>query len=350
VATVVALLLACGHPAYAWIEMDVAAERGGPAGAMAEWARLLDDVGVNLVQIRGVQPADQPHLEARGEGAQQRFKLVGILTRGNRLVLPSGSYAPGDRQKLKAYLDSLPLVTQPGGNQRGRFGLTQRQFEGLFAELAKGGPRDTRDQLPGEFLTRCQEHMTTPLEIDPQWQSALARQPKLQVDLQSLSLGTSLAWVLRSRGLGIQIATARNPSTAPEPERVELRVVPRTDEQELWPVGWKPAKVSKLIAPQMYRITTIEINGYTLERAMTALQPHLAVPVLWDESTIESLKIEPARVQVKLRRGKTFVKRAVDQILAQARLAGELRVDERGQPFYWITQFGPRSLRALGSE
>jgi hypothetical protein len=44
------------------------------------------------------------------------------------------------------------------------------------------------------------------------------------------------------------------------------------------------------------------------------------------------------------------VRRAVDSILSQGRLAGELRVDEAGQPFYWITQFDKDSPRALEIE
>jgi hypothetical protein len=36
----------------------------------------------------------------------------------------------------------------------------------------------------------------------------------------------------------------------------------------------------------------------------------------------------------------------VDRLLSQARLASELRVDEGGNAFFWITQFGPQSPRA----
>ena len=52
-------------------------------------------------------------------------------------------------------------------------------------------------------------------------------------------------------------------------------------------------------------------------------------------------------MQVKLPRGKTYIRKAVDVILAQGRLGGELRVDEAGTPFYWVTQFTKDSPRAV---
>ena len=56
--------------------------------------------------------------------------------------------------------------------------------------------------------------------------------------------------------------------------------------------------------------------------------------------------LDPAKVEVKYPAEKTYIRRAVDRILAQGRLAGELRVDDAGRPFYWVTQYGPLSQRA----
>jgi len=41
---------------------------------------------------------------------------------------------------------------------------------------------------------------------------------------------------------------------------------------------------------------------------------------------------------VKLARTKTSYKRVIDRILSQARLASEVRVDEAGVPFLWISR------------
>jgi hypothetical protein len=82
---------------------------------------------------------------------------------------------------------------------------------------------------------------------------------------------------------------------------------------------------------------------------MTALGPHLGVPLLVDRPQLARLQIVPTKATVDVKRSKTYVKKAFDQALARAHLASELRVDERGTPFLWITQFGPGSGRAAAA-
>jgi hypothetical protein len=95
----------------------------------------------------------------------------------------------------------------------------------------------------------------------------------------------------------------------------------------------------------MYRVTTIEINAYSLEQALQALEPHMGVPLLFDERMLNARRIEPAKIQVKFPNRRTYVRRAVDTVLSQARLGGELRIDEAGKPFYWMTAWGPDNPR-----
>jgi hypothetical protein len=73
----------------------------------------------------------------------------------------------------------------------------------------------------------------------------------------------------------------------------------------------------------------------------------MGVPIFVDQRTLAARGIDPTTVKVKLPRTKTYPRKAFDRILAQGRLAGELRVDEAGTPFYWVTQFGPESPRAV---
>jgi hypothetical protein len=121
-----------------------------------------------------------------------------------------------------------------------------------------------------------------------------------------------------------------------------LQVVRASRDRRGWPAGWQPEKTSpRQLAPEMYRFTNIEINGYTLDEALTALGPHMGVPLYFDERVLEVRNIDPTTIKVSYPRGKTYIRRAVDRVLSQGRLAGELRIDENEKPFYWITQFGP---------
>lgn len=66
--------------------------------------------------------------------------------------------------------------------------------------------------------------------------------------------------------------------------------------------------------------------------------PRMGVPVYWDHATLRAKKIDPAKIDVKLARQKTRLIRVADRLLFQARLRGELKVDEAGTVFYWISR------------
>ena len=43
--------------------------------------------------------------------------------------------------------------------------------------------------------------------------------------------------------------------------------------RDAWPVGWKSEGSPRLLAPKMFEFLTIEIDGFTLSKAVEALQP-----------------------------------------------------------------------------
>jgi hypothetical protein len=135
---------------------------------------------------------------------------------------------------------------------------------------------------------------------------------------------------------------------ATDGQPVTLRVVALAPNQQCWPTGWKPAGSPRTLVPAMYRFTTVEIEDYPLEQALEALAPHAGIPLVVDAHMVARRRIDMA-AKVKYPAEKTYIRRALDRILAQGRLAGELRVDEAGRPFYWITQWGPESPRAVPS-
>ena len=70
------------------IDIEVAAEAGSPFGAMQEWGKLLNEMDLARVRLRGANGGDEPSVTSTGEGESQRFKLVGILNRRDQLDLP----------------------------------------------------------------------------------------------------------------------------------------------------------------------------------------------------------------------------------------------------------------------
>lgn len=325
------------------IELEVAAEGDAPFGAIQEWNKVLATMDLARVRLRGANGSDEPKVDVQVLSGQKHYTVVGLLNRNDELVLPGGRFGQGDRTQLKRYFEELPKRQSDAGKEDVRFGLTQEQFARVFDELSKPVEIPTLDGSPHELLAALTKDVPFPVEGDIAMKAHLRDAAPFRAQMKGLSVGTTLAAMLR--GAGLQFA----PDTLGH-EPLTLRVVPLDPAVESWPVGWAPPRGPRLTAPAMYEFRNIEISNFTLAAALDALQPFMKAPIVIDQHVVAARGIDLAKVQVKYPRQKTYVRRAVDFVLSQGRLAGDLREDEAGTPFYWATQFGKDSPRATEVE
>jgi hypothetical protein len=74
---------------------------------------------------------------------------------------------------------------------------------------------------------------------------------------------------------------------------------------------------------------------------MAAIEGRLNVPFLYDHNNMARDRIEPSQINVSLPAGRTFYNKILRQLLFQAKLKADLRADEAGKPFLWITTIRP---------
>jgi hypothetical protein len=307
---------------------------------MQEWGRVLSEMDLARLRLRGARPGDQPAMEASGSGAGKRYVVLAVLTQRDELVLPGGKFRQYDRAAIKAFLQELPRRVDEAGIERGPFNLPMPQFDKLLLDLSTIVDEPTKSERPAAVVAVITSRIKTFVEINSTARSELTRAEPLGAELKGLTAGTALAATLRAAGLAALPEETGDGAIA-------LRVVAVAPDQPAWPVGWKPAVSPKVAAPAMYKFTNVEIENYTLAKALEGMAPHLGLPLVFDERTLARRGVDPAKAVVKFPAEKTYIRRAVDRILAQGRLAGELRVDEAGGPFYWATQYGPESPRAV---
>ena len=320
------------------IDLEIATEPGTPISAPQEWVRLIGRMNLGSVRLRGIRSGDRPKLEERKLGKSTRYHLLAILNRKNELVLPERRFRVRDRRALQKYFEQLPAQAAYHAEERGRFGLTEKQFRQVFGELSQPVGFSTAGKLAGEIAARLEKTLT--VTVLRSRKAGVQNEKPLTVELQNMSTGTVLAYVLRCEGLMLV------PEQLPG-EPLRLRIASYDSQQESWPLGWKPAVSSRQSAPQLYKIRSIEINGFTLAQALTALQPALKVPVILDDWILQQRQIDPSKIQVSHPKKRTFLKSVIGRLLSQARLAEEVRVDELEQPFLWVTRFGKDSPTLL---
>jgi hypothetical protein len=321
------------------IELVVATQGDAPFGAMQEWNRVLAEMDLRRVRLRGATGGDEPSVEVDALGGKSIYRVVGLLNQRDQLVLPGGKFGQGDRAALKQYFEDLPKRLAEEGVERSFFGLTTEQFETVMLDLAKPVSEATLDAEPRELFAVLTRETRLPVAGDITVKAKIRDAAPFRSQMKGLSLGTTLAALLRNSGLQL------TPDTH-GPAPLTLRVKRIDPTLEAWPVGWAPIGGPRQIAPAMYRVTNIEVANFTLDKALAALAPHLGVPIVLDQYVIAQRKIDLPTVKVKVPRTKTYPRHALDRVLAQGRLAGELRVDELGVPFYWVTQFGKDSPKA----
>jgi hypothetical protein len=318
------------------VDLEVAVVRSAPLGAMQDWGKRLNELGVARVRLRGAHAGDKPTITPMGEGDAQGFRILGIINERDQLILQGGAFGIADMVRLKEFLEGLPERVAEQGVERGIFGLTKPQFEEAFRALSGIVDASSKGVTPEVAFAALTQDLKLRVEMSDEAKATLHQAKPLVTEVKGFSTGTALAMTLRAAGLAFA-------PIQPRGQDLRLRVMHIDPKNEYWPAGWKPDKSPNQVAPQMYRFTTVEIEGFSLAQALDALAPHMGVPLVFDERVMNARQLEPAKIQVKFPKGKTYIRRAVDHILSQGRLTGELRTDEADKPFYWITQLGPEN-------
>lgn len=334
--------------APATVSIEIVTERGVQSTAHRQWLQLLTEIGLRDINIRSIRAGEQPDLRDTGTAQRPRYRLVGVLDASGTLTLPGGRFQQRSRSQLADYIDRLANDGAEGITaKKGRYGLTKKQFEDVHAELSKTLGISTAGRLPGELLREVADSIELELRIDPKAESYVERAEPVADETKQLTLGTSLAMLLRREGLVLV-------PEKPRGEEVGLRIARLVDvapgdadgkeysEEDLadiaWPVGWKSDAQRRQLAPAMMEYLNAEIEGFTLAEAMDTIAPRTGVPIYWDHATLRKHQIEPATLQVKYPKKRSQLIRVIDRLLFQARLRGELKVDEAGTVFYWISR------------
>jgi hypothetical protein len=264
--------------------------------------------------------------------------VVGILNTNNQLILTQGRFGLGDRARIEAWLRKLRAEGEEGVTvQPAAFGLLPRQLVAVHEALSAPVQISTRGQHPREVAKQIAAGLKLAFTTDGAGQQALAGGDPVLDELQGLSSGTSLAALLRPLGLVF----------VPEKSGAEIRLRIRSSQgaKEHWPVGWPPAGNPRETLPELFKTLNVEIDKTPIGEVISSIGGRLKAPVLIDHNALAGAQIDLDTAKVGLPATATYYDRVLDQLLFQARLKYDLRVDEAGKPLLWIT-----SIRRLPGE
>jgi hypothetical protein len=311
--------------------LEIVIGEGAPITAAQEWAKMLGELNVGNVQIRGARSTDQVEIKVEQAGNTKTYRVIGMLTSANELQVPGKKFRMSDGSRIADWLNGL---AEEGPVEPGQaevpFGLRRQEFAGLRRRMAQPVAISTAGEITVKVVSKLNRQLGD-LCIFGRSDLALIGQAKpVRDELQGLAAGTALAAVLRSLGLGM--APRRGQSAD-----VNCGIVEIGPDVAVWPVGLSGENRRKELLPILFEFLNVEIDNFTVNEVLESVGPRMNVPILFDWLALEHHEIDPAKVTASLPARRTSYSVLLQKVLMQAQLKFELRVDDAGKPFLWIT-------------
>jgi hypothetical protein len=216
--------------------------------------------------------------------------------------------------------------------EKGAFGLSPGQFQRVRADLTTSVGFDTKCLARSQVVQKIAAQLKLPLKLDDEIVRALG-DDKVAEDLGAFACGTALAYVLRPAGYCLMPRTAGGETV--------YAVVKGQPKLEVWQVGWAPEKPANETLPGLFEMRDVNVQNAAAAALLEAVSQRVQAPVLIDHNAMARHNIDPAKATVTLPRAKTTYSLALRKLLFQAGMKYEVRCDEAGKPFLWITSIKP---------
>ena len=318
------------------VELELATDGNFPAAAQQQWYKLLTELKVDNLRIRKATSEDKAEIAVEGTEQSLVYRVTGLLTGDNQLVVPGGRFSSRDRGGISAWLAKL---RQDGPervktNQKLPFGLLPKEFFEVNADLSQKVGFSTKDVPLSDAVAKIAAGLKNPLVIDRSAAAALREAEPIGEELEGVSSGSALAYLLRPAGLTL------TPRLDPR-KKFEYSISRAGGNRAPWPVGWPPEKPTREILPDLFEQLNVDIDDTPLSETLAAIGERLKAPVLYDHYALARRGIDPEKTRVTLAPKRLAYAIILNKVLHQADLKGEWRVDENERPLLWVTTLKP---------
>jgi hypothetical protein len=337
-------LVAVSAPARAegTVELNLVGDVQGSALVFQEWAQTLGKAGIRNVRIRSGTEEDKPGIVTEGTADKPVYVVTGVITSRNEILLPGARFKRGDVARLATWLKDLAEKGPAAGRKpTSPYGLSGEDFAKIRRDLATPVGFATLGMTRQQAVEKIAGQLKLPLKLDADVARALGND-KLEDELTDLSCGTALACVLRPAGYSMTPQVSGGQTAYVVVKSDGKAAVSNVAEAGLvtlkaWPIGWTSQKSNQDAVPALYEFRNINVQNVSAATALDAIGKRLKTPVLYDRKALAQQKIDPGKAMVSLPNSKTFYASALRRMLFQARLKSELRFDDAGAPFLWVT-------------
>jgi hypothetical protein len=324
------------------VEFRLRVAPGASKFRIVQWAETLKEVGVASVN----EQAEQPALGKKPTVAEQPIELVGnrrIVVRASvdatgALHIAGSTFRAADRERLATLVKRLGLEGMPAPDPSDkRWGLNQANWELLLRSLRPPGPPEINDAPLPMVLDQMSGRCKLPIRLTESAQKR-AVPAHIQSACGTLSSGSNLAYALSTVGLAFE---PRQDGSG----TLSLLILAADESRHPWPVGFVLDEFPGNVAPQLFERTSYATRKTPLGEYLAFLRKELRMEVVLDEPALARRGSDVRELQVTMEFADQAWATTMRRCLAAMGLKHEIRVDEAGRPFVWVTlsdTIGPR--------
>ncbi|MFN0197270.1 MAG: hypothetical protein ACKVT0_11040 [Planctomycetaceae bacterium] len=320
------------------VRVELLTGRDGAGTATVEWGRAFEKLGYDL-RIRRTELEDKLEIDEKQHGPLRQVTAVGRLDRNGAIVFEDRSFTLDQVTQLGEWLRDLETYGAQG-SPKGKplWGLNEEQFQEVFTILAE--PIDIAD-AEGQPLVDVIDAFGLPEELPLQWTTAsrelidsTVKPPVVSRVPSGLSRGTVMAFLLNEHGLGLQ--PRRTPMGT-----VEVQISPLSPDDNFWPVGWPVQGKPYSVVPHMFKPLPVELEDVPIAEVFEAIEERAKISILIDRNDLATEGIKLPEINVTYPSKQTTWSVLLKAITNPHRLTREIRIDEAGTPFVWISVLRP---------
>lgn len=339
VATIVGLTFSTNLFAQGRVSVEIAVSPRMPITTMQDLSADFAEAGMQGVRLRAAKESEEPALEESGEGATRRYHAI-VVYDSEGFAAPNERFPLRSAAAVKAWASQLSMKgAQELAAPKLAFGLSAEGLVALHGKLKALAPDSTAGKRPGDVARTLTATVGLPFEVTAKAQGVFRTSTEtVQDELQGMACGTALTAALRPAGLVFYPVSVGG-------NQAKLVIADASEAQEVWPVGWPLAGSVLAAAPNMTKhVSEVEIADVALSDAASAIRSRVQIPFLWDYNGMARNGVDPTAVKVSLPAKKTLTYlRIMENLLYQAKLKCEVRMDEAEQAFLWIEPFGAKA-------
>ncbi len=314
------------------VQLEIAGDTQLGAGmSFQQWGQALTAAGVQGFRLRAAQEGDKPAIEVSGTPQLPIYKVTAVLGGRDVLIVPGGRFRRTECKQLAAWLDDLAKRGPPEKREKlAAFGLTASQLEKVNADLSKMVGFSTKGMTRSEAVNKIGGQLGLALKIE---EALTDGDEKIEEELSGFSSGTALACILRP------IGSCMAPRA--DGETLSYAVKKAQLDQEIWPLGWPPSEGAQKALPALYEFHNVNVSGIAATKLLEVVGKQVSAAVLFDHNALARHGIEPDKATVAHPQQRTTYSVALRKMLGKIGLKFEVRVDEAGKAFLWVSTIKP---------